>query len=129
MINLSQKDKRFWLFMLNLDTHWEKGVKSESCKNLTYTHNSNNSILNSYHCTDKLLGDFINKIKNHQNFSDTIIVIASDHYAMNHNNSIDILNKKEEDRRMLFLIIDENNTKKIINKNWKYTRYLSNSTF
>jgi phosphoglycerol transferase len=114
---LSKKQDKFWLFMLNLDTHWAKWVISKECGDLKYNDNEN-SILNSYHCTDYLLNNFINKIKQNDNFKDTIIVIASDHYAMSHNNSIDIIKKKEEERLMLFLIIGNYQKNKIISKRW-----------
>jgi len=112
---LSKKEKKFWLFMLNLDTHGSEWVVSKECNNLKYNKDKN-SILNSYYCTDYLLTNFINKIKNNNKFKDTIIVLASDHYAMAHNNSSDILNKKQEDRRILFVIIDPSKTNKIIEK-------------
>lgn len=116
---LSNKKEKFWLFILNLDTHWSKWVISKECNinNLKYN-NDNSSILNSYHCTDYLLNNFITKIKQNKNFKDTIIVIASDHYAMSHNNSIDIIKKKEKEREMLFLIIDPSKQDQIIQKKW-----------
>ncbi len=115
---LIKKDQPFWLFMLSMDTHWDSGVISNKCNNLKYD-NDESSILNSYHCTDYLLSDFLKKIKNHPNFEDTIIFIASDHYAMDNNNSYNILDKNKDNRWMLFLIhnVDEKNNE-IINKKW-----------
>jgi len=63
---LSRKEDKFWLYMLNLDTHWDKWVLSKECNKLKYN-NDKNSILNSYHCTDYLLNNFINKIKQSNN--------------------------------------------------------------
>lgn len=115
---LSEENKRFWLFLINMDTHWSKWVNSRKCNNLDY--NNTESILNSYYCSDKLVSDFINKIKSDENFKNTTIVLMSDHLAMAHNNSIDILNKKEDERRLLFFILNwniDNNNKNEINKN------------
>ena len=114
---LSKNENKFWLFMLNLDTHWAKWVISEECKDLKYN-NDKKSILNSYHCTDFLLSNFIKKIKNNENFKDTIIVVASDHYAMSHNNSINILKEKEDERSMLFFVIAPDAENKKISKRW-----------
>lgn len=104
--------------MINMDTHGETWAVSNSCKNLWYTEDSGNSTLNSYHCTDYLVSDFINKIKNNENYKDTIIVVASDHYAMSHNNSRDIIDKKEDDRKILFFVIDPERESQKIYKKW-----------
>lgn len=114
---LSESDEKFGLFMINMDTHWDKWVKSKKCDNIEYT--KEDSILNSYHCTDYLVSDFINKIKNNKNFKNTTIVIASDHLAMNNNNSVDILNENKDKRNILFFILNSDNKEKIeINKKW-----------
>lgn len=115
---LSKNDKPFWLFMINMDTHWDSWVISDSCKNLNYNDDPK-SILNSYHCTDFLVSDFINKIKNSPNFKDTIIVIWSDHFAMDNNNVSDTLKENKDDRRLLFMIYDNDDSNdKIISKKW-----------
>lgn len=115
---LAESDEKFGLFMINMDTHWDKWVKSEKCRNIKYN-DDENSILNSYKCSDYLISDFVQKIKNNVNFKNTSIVIVSDHFAMDNNNSVDILKKNQEDRRILFLILDsDNKNKSEINKNW-----------
>lgn len=114
---LSQNKEKFGLFLLNMDTHWDKWVLSKNCENLKYS--EEDSILNSYHCTDYLVSNFVNKIINNKNFKNTSIVIASDHLAMNNNNSTKELNKYEDKRNLLFFIIDSENKKYInINKDW-----------
>ncbi len=114
---LSKSWKNFWLFMLTLDTHGEHWVISDSCKDDIYNKENPDSVLNSYHCTDALLWKFIEKLKNHKNFKDTIIVLSSDHYAMTNNNSSDILRQHQDDRRKLFMIIDWENFEKV-SKTW-----------
>lgn len=113
---LSKKDKPFWLFTITMDTHWDTWVLSNKCNWLKYN-DDKNSILNSYHCTDYLLSDFIERIKKHPNFKDTVIFIWSDHYAMENNNSFDIIDKNRDSRWLLFMIYDSTNKyNKIINK-------------
>jgi len=115
---LSKIDTPFWLFMITMDTHWDDGVISDSCKGHKYNDDTV-SILNSYHCTDYLLSQFIEKLKNHPSFKNTVIVIWSDHYAMDNNNSSEILKENKESRWLLFMIYDSDKTNdKIINKKW-----------
>ncbi len=113
---LSKKNQKFWLFLLTLDTHGKDGAISKSC---TKRYTKENRIVNSYHCSDFLLGKFIKKIQQHKNAQNTIIVIASDHYAMRHNNSLDKILENETKRRLLFLIIDPNKDHRVISKPWE----------
>lgn len=109
---LSKTWKNFWLFTLTLDTHWNDHILSKSCKEKNF----DKKILNSFACSDFLLWKFLEKIKNHKNFENTVIVISSDHYAMKINETTDILEKNQEKRRNLFLII--NWKKQKISKKW-----------
>lgn len=114
--DLSKKNEKFWLFMITLDTHWDSWVISKSC-NSKYTSKEWN-ILNAYNCNDYLIWNFIEKLKNHSSFKDTIIVLATDHYAMEMNNSINILQNYEDYRRLNFVIIDSDSEKQNIEKPW-----------
>ena len=115
---LSETWQNFWLFTLNLDTHWSEWVISESCKNYLYDSQNEKNILNSYHCVDKLVWELVEKIRNHKNFKNTTIVITSDHYAMKHNNSYDTLEKNKDKRRNLFLVLDSDSEAQKIEKEW-----------
>ncbi|PZM84913.1 hypothetical protein DLH72_02665 [Candidatus Gracilibacteria bacterium] len=108
---LSSLGKNFGLFTLSLDTHGNDSFVSKSCPKTNF----DKKILNSYACSDFLLGRFLEKLKKHKNFENTIIVIASDHYAMKQNESSSILEKYSKDRKNLFLII--NGETKNISKN------------
>lgn len=117
--NLSNKNEKFALFMLTLDTHWDSWTISKSCWNLKYNNNKK-SVLNSYHCSDKLVWDFVRKIQSSPNYKDTLIVLVSDHYAMEMNNSIKILHKNEDKRKLTFMILDsENKNFTQIDKLWQ----------
>lgn len=111
---LSSKEWNFWLFTLTLDTHWDKWVISKTCENLYDSENIDN-ILNAYHCSDFLVWQLVEKIRNHKNFKNTIIVISSDHYAMKSNNNYSTLEENSEKRRNLFMILDSEN--QVISKN------------
>lgn len=112
---LSKTWKNFMLATLTLDTHGDKWVISKSCPKI-YDKNDLDSILNSYHCSDFLVWELVKKIQNSPAWKDTIIVISSDHFAMNQNNSFPILKKNQEKRRNLFMIIDSEESKKIYKK-------------
>ncbi len=102
---LSEQDKPFALFMATMDTHHPDGQTSKSCNNIPYG-KGENSILNAVHCSDKLISEFIKKIQNSKYANNTLIVLTSDHLAMQ-NTATQLLVKGE--RRNLFLIFDPNN--------------------
>lgn len=110
--SLSSQDNPFALFMLTLDTHSPHGHIPKSCEHLNYRDGSN-PILNSVHCTDLLLADFISYLRNHEKYRDTLIAIGSDHLAMP-NSARDLL--EQGNRRNLFLILEKGITPNSIDK-------------
>ncbi len=113
---LLEKQQPFWLFMINMDTHGKDGVVSKSCKNLEFKNNEF-EILKSYHCTDFQVAKLIKYIQ--EKDKDTVIVLLSDHYAMNMNSAIWKIKENEEDRRLLFMILDNNIVIKKEHKFWE----------
>ena len=109
---LYKSDKPFGLFALTLDTHHPKGNVSKSCRDIKYL-DGKNSILNSVHCADKLLFNFITDIKKIDKNDDTLIVVSSDHLAFG-NTAKDLLEKIE--RRNLFFVLNSGLNNQIINK-------------
>lgn len=109
---LSKQKKKFALYVATIGTHHPNGHLSASCHNLQY-HDGANPILNAVSCTDKILSNFIRKVATSTFFNDTILVIASDHLAMN-NSASSLLNKGN--RKNLFLIFNFNNKKGLISK-------------
>src|SRR5690606_8575894 len=77
-VDISASSDRYGLFLLSLDTRSPVGHKTPSCKNYLYADGSN-SMLNSVHCSDRLLADFIKKIMNSPGAEDLVIVLGSDH--------------------------------------------------
>lgn len=101
-VALSQKNDPFGLFVLTLDTHQPKGHVSPSCEGREYQEGSN-PLLNAVFCADQLFSDFVKKIQATPYAEETLIVVVSDHIAMNGTTS-DLL--AEGTRRNLFMIID-----------------------
>ncbi len=101
---LSVNDQPFGLFMLTLDTHHPRGHSSITCKEMGIRYqDGTNSMLNAVKCSDFLLSRFINKILASSYAENTIIVLTSDHLAMQ-NFAYEELEKGK--RRDLFMIID-----------------------
>lgn len=79
---LAAADKPFNLTLLTVDTHHPAGNPSASCPDYEAI---DNSILHAVHCTDFLLGDFVEQLKRHPAYEDTLLVLVSDHLAMRNN--------------------------------------------
>jgi phosphoglycerol transferase len=99
---LSENGKRFGLFLLTLDTHHPNGHVSRSAGIKRYGDGAN-PMLNAVAASDELIAAFVRRIQSSPFGANTVIVIASDHLAMN-NAASEILNRGE--RRNLFLVLD-----------------------
>ena len=104
-IKLSERDEKFCLFLLTLDTHNPKGDPSKKCRDIIYG-DGLNPILNAVAGSDYLISDFINKILLSSFAQKTIIVVLSDHLTMN-NTAYHLLKPKK--RTNMFMIIDPEN--------------------
>ena len=78
---LSAEDEPFSLFSLTADTHAPDGVVSSRCGDLKYG-DGKNSMLNAVHCSDKLIAEFVDKIRTHSSFERTLLVVGNDHRMM-----------------------------------------------
>jgi hypothetical protein len=80
--SLAASEQPFNLTLLTVDTHHPIGEPSASCSEYDQI---DNSILHAVHCTDYLLGEFLDQVKAHPAYEDTVVVLASDHLAMRNN--------------------------------------------
>ena len=104
LLRLSEQSQPFGFFMLNLDTHTPNGHISKSCNQVKYQ-SGELRYLNAVHCTDKVVADFIETLlENDSIYDDTIIVVATDHFAMR-NSATDMLEQAQ--RSNLFWIFDK----------------------
>lgn len=94
------KNKNYAWINLSLDTHHPFGHVSPSCENIKYKDGAI-KILNAVHCTDFLLKNFVDYVRDSD--PNAIIAIASDHLAMP-NDAKEILSK--QDRKNLFFILN-----------------------
>jgi len=76
---LAAARKPFNLTLLTLDTHPPDGRPSPGCPKYAA---SSNSMLQGVHCTDYLLGNFIDALSKQPEWANTVVVIMSDHLMM-----------------------------------------------
>ena len=100
---LSRSGQRFSLFALTVDTHHPDGFISRTCSRKSYSYDGKpNQSFSAVTCSQQHIAALINKIKTSPWFKDTVIVVSSDHLAMN-NTAWKYLNK--EDRKNLFFVL------------------------
>jgi len=101
---LSRSKKPFMFTILTMDTHHPSGFLSKSC---SVYGSGDNSSLNSVHCSDKLIANFIDKIRGSKYSQNTEIIVVSDHLAMR-NTATSLLTKSKQPRRLTFFINSPN---------------------
>ena len=95
-ITLSKKPNPFGIFLITLGTH-NPGYLSQSCSKNIFYGDEEDKLLNAVKCTDKIVSDFVYKIRTSEHSSNTMIVIASDHLSMGKRH-------QGKQRRNLFLV-------------------------
>jgi phosphoglycerol transferase len=98
---LYNDERPFALSLVTLDTHHPNGHASKSCPKYTY---SDDTMLDALHCTDYLVGKFVEKLRQNNILDDTVLVIFSDHLAMR-NTQWELLKKHKEERRLTFIVV------------------------
>jgi phosphoglycerol transferase len=71
----------FGMFLLTLDTHHPDGHLSRSCTGRIYA-SGDNPLLNAVHCADFWLGEFLRELRAGPLADRLLIVLGSDHLAM-----------------------------------------------
>ncbi|MBE8718389.1 sulfatase-like hydrolase/transferase [Cellvibrio polysaccharolyticus] len=78
---LADLDRPFGLVGLTLDTHSPYGHETPACRNKMYQ-NGGSKMLNSVHCADHLISEFIKKFLSSPLSKDVILIVGSDHLMM-----------------------------------------------
>ena len=94
LTKIAEHDEPFNFTMLTADTHFTDGYVDASCENI-YDY----KYLNSYHCSDSMIYDFIKWIQKQNFYEDTTIVITGDHVSMQANMS-DMFDTNDYDRNV-----------------------------
>jgi hypothetical protein len=98
---LAAARKPFNLTLLTLDTHPPDGRPSPGCPRYAA---SSNRMLQAVHCTDYLLGNFIDALSKQPDWKNTVVVIMSDHLMMR--NDAESLFPKNYHRQPALLIVN-----------------------
>ncbi|GAA0480173.1 phosphatidylglycerol--membrane-oligosaccharide glycerophosphotransferase [Tatumella punctata] len=81
---LSQQKQPFALFALTVDTHHPDGFISATCRNKSYSYEGKNNLsFSAVACSQEHIARLIDRIKSSPWFKNTLIVVGSDHLAMN----------------------------------------------
>lgn len=78
---LSEREGRFGLFLLTLDTHHPDGFATEDCRR-DVPNAAEMPILSAVACADQLIAHFVDRILASKYASNTMVVIGSDHLAL-----------------------------------------------
>jgi len=106
---LSKEKRPFVLTFATIDSHDPSGEASKNCP----TYNSTKeTILNAIHCTDYLLGKFLQNIKENPAYQNTLVFVLSDHLARK-TDVDDLYPKKMSDRKLLAFALNSEKKGKI----------------
>lgn len=78
---IASAEQRFGMVLLTLDTHPPHGHETPSCEGLRYGDGSS-GILNSVHCADKIITQFIRGLLASPYAQDIVLIVSSDHVMM-----------------------------------------------
>lgn len=112
-LELAKQNRPFSLFALTVDTHHPDGFISRSCQRKDYPYEGKpNKSFAAVACSQEHIARLIQRIQATPYFKNTIIVVSSDHLAMN-NTAYKYLN--QHDRSDLFFIVRGNDvTSKVL---------------
>ena len=113
LLEISKNEEPFNFTMLTADTHFTDGYLDESCEDVF-----DSKYANVFHCSDKMLGEFINWIKEQDFYDNTVIIIVGDHLTMQNSFYDDIDSNYV---RTVYNAIINSDTKISNEKNRKYT--------
>jgi phosphoglycerol transferase len=102
---LARDGQPFMLSALTMDTHHPAGHLPVSCKDTRYRggdFKEDVGLLDALQCSDRLISELVEKIRNSPWADDTLIVVSSDHLAMP-NDLTDTLKKMQRENLLLML--------------------------
>ena len=99
LLEISKNDEPFNYTMVTLDSHFPDGYVDSSCET-----KFNDNYANSYYCTDQLISNFVNWVKEQDFYENTTIIISGDHLTMK--NGFFIAKGIKYDRTVYHVIIN-----------------------
>lgn len=114
LTNISKNGEPFNFTILTADTHFSDGYIDKSCYNdLPF----DSHYANSFYCSDKMIYEFIDWIKNQDFYKNTVVVITGDHLVMQG----DIVKRLDFKDRVVYNVIINSNLETVYNKNRLFT--------
>lgn len=107
VLELKKEKRPFNLTLLTLGTHLP-GFSYEGCSKYTNL-KQDNKFLDAIHCTDFLIGRFIQQLIDHNLLSDTVVYIQGDHAVFPTREMKKLFSDKHKDRRVLNIVLDDSN--------------------
>ncbi|ADV26441.1 Phosphatidylglycerol--membrane-oligosaccharide glycerophosphotransferase [Pseudoxanthomonas suwonensis 11-1] len=102
-LRLSRAGTPFMLTALTMDTHHPAGHLPQACRDVRYdSPHGDVGLLRAIACSDRLIGQLVERIRQSPHGEDTLVVIASDHLAMP-NDLGDVLAGMTRENLLLFL--------------------------
>lgn len=92
--------KPFSVVLSTIDTHPPRGYLLPGCKPYAPIRND---MLDAVHCSDRLLGQFIDRLSREPGWKDTVVVVMSDHVAMR-NVASPLYPPKDQRQPLLFVL-------------------------
>lgn len=77
----AQQPSPLGMVLLTLDTHHPQGHVTPACRDVRYG-DGRNPMLNAVHCADRLVGAFVQRLRQHPRLQNALVVISSDHMSM-----------------------------------------------
>jgi len=112
-LELARKNRPFSLFALTVDTHHPDGFISRSCQRKAYPYEGQaNKSFAAVACSQEHIARLIQRIQATPYFKNTIIVVSSDHLAMN-NTAYKYLNQHNRSD-LFFMVRGDNVSSKVI---------------
>lgn len=112
-VELAQQGQPFSLFALTVDTHHPDGFISRSCQRNSYLwEGKQNKSFAAVACSQQHIAHLIERIRATPWFKNTIIVVSSDHLAMN-NTAWKFLNQHDRSN-LFFMLRGDNDDGKVI---------------
>ena len=91
--SISKNNEPFNFTLLTADTHFVNGYNDKTCEQKYNTQYSN-----VIYCTDKMLNEFLNWLKDQPYYDDTVIILTGDHLTMQKN----FYNDSDKDKRTVY---------------------------
>lgn len=113
LVNISAQDEPFNYTMLTVDTHFEDGYLSDTCKN-----NFNDQYSNVINCSDTKIRDFLDWLKEQDFYEETVIILTGDHLSMD----VDYFRNIPDDyQRTIYNVIINSATKALQTTNRQFS--------